>query len=182
MVVAVGVPATTEGRRPRPALIVLPRLCLLYFGTRVCVRASTYIWPRLSARVAGIIAAGRDAGTNGFLRRSSLPSLLPLHPLSDSRPRLSIDIGRFGRRRFKKLKFWWDPWSGEVEHLSSLFEKRRKRSLIPIAVWRFRKEDLVNFGGLVGRSSIKLKILMDLSSCRLWRLSTKIAFKEGESG
>ena len=44
MVVAVGVPATTEGRRPRPPLIVLPRLCLLYFGTRVCVRASTYIW------------------------------------------------------------------------------------------------------------------------------------------
>ena len=178
MVVAVGVPATTEGRRPRPALIVLPRLCLLYFGTRVCVRASTYIWPRLSARVAGIIAAGRDAGTNGFLRRSSLPSPLPLHPLSDSRPRLSIDIGRFGRRRFKKLKFWWDPRSSNI---SSLFEKRRKRSLIPIAVWRFRKEDLVNFGGLVGRSSIKLKILMDLSSS-LWRLSTKIPFKEGGSG
>lgn len=27
---------------------------------------------------------------------------------------VSINIGRFGRRRFKKLKFWWDPWSTEV--------------------------------------------------------------------
>lgn len=33
--VAVGVPGTTEGRRPRPPHRALPRLCLLYFGTRV---------------------------------------------------------------------------------------------------------------------------------------------------
>lgn len=42
--VAVGVPGTTEGRDgqglPHRAL---PRLCLLYFGRRVCVRARTYI-------------------------------------------------------------------------------------------------------------------------------------------
>jgi len=37
--VAVGVPGTTEGRRPRPPHRALPRLCLLYFGTRVCARA-----------------------------------------------------------------------------------------------------------------------------------------------
>lgn len=43
--VAVGVPGTTEGRRPRPPHRALPRLCLLYFGTRVCVRARTYTRP-----------------------------------------------------------------------------------------------------------------------------------------
>lgn len=34
--VAVGVPGTTEGRRPRPPHRALPRLCLLYSGARAC--------------------------------------------------------------------------------------------------------------------------------------------------
>lgn len=55
--VAVGVPGTTKGRRPRPPHRALPRLCLLYFGTRVCVRARTYTRPRRArARAAPFTA------------------------------------------------------------------------------------------------------------------------------